>query len=68
MRLFEKLASKLSLTRPGYPPGHRKKHIHLVDRILSDFCYSAREAPDTSWGRGLPDRGSNGVCTQTAAV
>jgi hypothetical protein len=42
---------RLWALRPGYPPGHRKKQIHLVDRILSDCCYFEREAqkkPDTS--------------------
>jgi hypothetical protein len=42
---------RLWTLRPGYPPGHRKKQIHLVDRILSDCCYFEREAqrkPDTS--------------------
>ena len=42
---------RMSPTRPGRPPGFRKKHLHLVDRILQDCHYFAREVrerPDTS--------------------
>ena len=46
-----KRGSRLSTLRPGHPPGHRKKQVHLVDRILSDCCHfmdEARKKPDTS--------------------
>ena len=36
--------------RPGYPPGHRKKPVHEVDKVLSECHWLAWEAmkPDTS--------------------
>jgi hypothetical protein len=42
---------RVSALRSGPPPGHRRRGPHLVDRILSDCHYFAREAgkkPDTS--------------------
>jgi hypothetical protein len=50
-RTVPKRGARLSCIRPGYPPGHRKKHLHLVDRILEDchyFALQARKRPDTS--------------------
>ena len=38
--------------RPGWPPGYRQRHAHLVDRILQDCHHLARDStetpPDTS--------------------
>ena len=36
--------------RPGQPPGHRKKHIHPIDEVLTECHWLAWEAmkPDTS--------------------
>ncbi len=50
MQTKPKRGSRLSTIRPGYPLGHRKKQIHLVDRILSDCCYFMDESrkSDTS--------------------
>ena len=34
--------------RPGWPPGYRKRHVHLVDRVLQDCHHLAlhsKEAP-----------------------
>ena len=30
--------------RPGFPPGYRQRHVHLIDRILQDCHYFARDA------------------------
>jgi hypothetical protein len=42
---------RLSVCRPGLPPGYRQRQLHEVDEVLRDCHYFAREAlerPDTS--------------------
>ena len=46
----EKVPRFTSPLRPGPPPGHRRKPVHEVDKVLSECHWLAWEAmkPDTS--------------------
>ena len=35
--------------RPGWPPGYRQRHVHPVDRVLSDCQSLVRYAIDLDW-------------------
>ena len=35
--------------RPGFPPGYRQRHVHLVDRILQDCHHFARHAQNEAY-------------------